>query len=189
MKDEMEFLRESNAIEGVYDGNSLMEAKEAWDYLMIEDVVTLDIILNAHMVLMKSQDIEDKYKGAFRDIDVWVAGGKGAMPAAIPMLLQWQFCFETMRVAPPPDWKQLHVIFEKIHPFVDGNGRIGRMLMNWTRVKRCNLPILVIEADKRQEYYEWFRLEENCAYCGAVLLPDAMSKEAYQRHYDGSCNV
>ena len=53
--------------------------------------------------------------------------------------------------------KTLHVKYEKIHPFVDGNGRTGRIFMNWWRIKN-NLPILVIHEGKEQmDYYKWFK--------------------------------
>ena len=48
-----------------------------------------------------------------------------------------------------------HVKFESIHPFVDGNGRTGRLLMNWIRIK-IGLPILVIKESEKFEYYKWF---------------------------------
>jgi len=51
--------------------------------------------------------------------------------------------------------KKLHVHYEAIHPFIDGNGRTGRMFMNYWRVK-VGLPILVIKELERHEYYEWF---------------------------------
>jgi len=51
--------------------------------------------------------------------------------------------------------KANHVFFEHVHPFVDGNGRIGRMLMNWERI-RAGLDILVIREDEKEKYYDWF---------------------------------
>jgi Fic family protein len=48
-----------------------------------------------------------------------------------------------------------HVKFEKIHPFEDGNGRIGRILLNWQRVK-AGLPILTIYEKDKHAYYKWF---------------------------------
>lgn len=51
---------------------------------------------------------------------------------------------------------QDHIAFENIHPFIDGNGRMGRILLNWQRVK-ADLPILIIRESERQEYYSWFR--------------------------------
>ncbi|MFH0837513.1 MAG: Fic family protein, partial [Candidatus Aenigmatarchaeota archaeon] len=47
----------------------------------------------------------------------------------------------------------LHIKFEKIHPFRDGNGRVGRLIMNFVLLKN-RYPLLDIKADKRITYYK-----------------------------------
>ena len=53
--------------------------------------------------------------------------------------------------------KRWHIQFEHIHPFEDGNGRTGRILMN-LQLRKRGLPIMVIHEGKEQsEYYKWFK--------------------------------
>lgn len=150
-----EFLKESNAIEGVHGKGALDDALEAWDFVMSKNTITLDTIKETHRLLMRHQPLAKKYIGEFRDCNIWIGGKLGMLPIIIRPTLQWEFCFETMRVY--PNWKALHIKYEKIHPFADGNGRTGRIFMNWTRLKRCDLPILTIhEGEEQMNYYKWF---------------------------------
>lgn len=49
-----------------------------------------------------------------------------------------------------------HIELEKIHPFEDGNGRTGRLLINYELLKN-NLPPVVISKDDRVKYFEFLR--------------------------------
>lgn len=48
-----------------------------------------------------------------------------------------------------------HAKFENIHPFADGNGRVGRLAMNYLLVLHGHPPIIIHEED-RKEYYNAF---------------------------------
>ena len=54
---------------------------------------------------------------------------------------------------------KFHIEFERIHPFEDGNGRTGRMLINYELIKN-NLAPIVIEKEDRIKYFEFLRNQD-----------------------------
>lgn len=162
---ELEFLKQSNAIESVYDYDSLKQAVIAWEYLKNEQDLTTSVILKTHKILMLHQPLRPNERGYFRTEQVWVSGREGLSWQKIEdAIAHWcmnvqdlirngqgesQIFLERMT-------KEHHVVYEKIHPFIDGNGRTGRMFLNWERLK-LGLPILVIKESEKQNYYQWFK--------------------------------
>jgi len=51
---------------------------------------------------------------------------------------------------------RLHLVFEHTHPFVDGNGRIGRVINNYLLIREGFVPINIKFIDKKK-YYEAFK--------------------------------
>jgi len=159
-KKELKFLKESNAIEREYSEIALNDSIKAWEYAknFIPSGRKIDIpmILTVHQFLMSRLD--SRIAGKIRECDVWVGNRKCLAPEEIRLSLQDWCLPETC----PDDANEEtieadHVWFEKIHPFEDGNGRTGRILMNIQRLK-LGLPILIIhEGKEQQEYYKWFR--------------------------------
>ena len=148
----IDFLKESNLIESVNDEDSLQQAIYAWNYLCEQKELTLGVVLKLHKILMLHQPLMPDERGYFRTVPVYI-GGHEAM--------QHEFIRENLTILledmnyVPKDWKNHHIVYEAIHPFVDGNGRTGRMFMNWERMK-AGLKIKVIKYKDRWSYYEWF---------------------------------
>ena len=153
MKDLDLFLQESNNIEDVWDDQSFKQAKKAWNYLIKQDKLTPENICRMQGILSKYL-LEEKYSGKFRDCAVWIGGREGRPWYAIPSLIE-NWCKKANESKNEEDIQMDHILYERIHPFLDTNGRSGRILLNWQRVKN-NLPILVIYNDKKWDYYKWF---------------------------------
>jgi Fic family protein len=154
-----EFLRESNAIEGVYDTHSLKVAQSAWGYLFSQGELNDMVVKKTHYKLMTGH-LPRNERGYYRLQPVWIGGKEAPDFGLIPnAMLEW-FKNATTSVEVPGvkgiHIKLDHIQFERIHPFIDGNGRMGRILLNWQRVK-AGLPILVIKESEKAKYYKWFK--------------------------------
>lgn len=148
-----EFLKQSNYIEGEYSDIAFLDALMAWDYLIKQDELNKDNILETHRILMER--LNPRIAGKFRTVNVRVGNRICPSWTSIRNLMNgWK---ETAQKEPETEneIKLQHIWFEKIHPFEDGNGRIGRIILNWQRV-RAGLPILIIKESERYKYYKWF---------------------------------
>jgi Fic family protein len=102
--------------------------------------ITLDAILGAHRTLMADDPSESAYAGKVRDMQNWIGGSdyspRGAVyvppPAdTVPAYLDDLLAFTARDDLHPVAQAALaHAQFESIHPFTDGNGRIGRALLS-----------------------------------------------------------
>lgn len=162
-----EFLRESNAIEGVYDEQSYEDAVWAWGFLNKQgkDGLNPYLVMQVHDILMKNPGAWDDpkllpyYRGVFRDCPIYIGGKQGMQHTLIPQKIEdWCEDMNAPHLGGNMAFTKLfHVAYERIHPFADGNGRTGRMFMNWWRL-RNNLPLLIIhEGEEQMEYYKWFK--------------------------------
>lgn len=120
--------------------------------------LNIDMILLLHKMLLSN--IRDDVSGRFREKDEWVrvgdhiAADPQKVPAKILAMLMKYFLNDNENII-----KRIalfHLTFEHIHPFVDGNGRIGRVLNNYLLIKGGYVPINIKFID-RKLYYNAFK--------------------------------
>lgn len=151
-KDILRFLIESNAIEGVYGARELPDTIEAWERATSYKRRGLDIykLCQIHGDLMYG--LRPDIAGDLRKVNLW-------SPKNTPDHTLVSGLLQELLNSPVPEneeeVRQWHIKFEKIHPFEDGNGRVGRILMNAQRLQ-IHLPVLIIYEAGKHEYYEWF---------------------------------
>lgn len=165
MENLQQFLYQSNLIENEPSPQALEDSQKAWEYIIQYPTLNIERLLHMHKILMNTRTtIEDEWKGKFRNDNVTIAGRLGAPPSLIePMidelLARMDVLVGNRNLEPKEIFEFLiikqHVRYEKVHPFFDGNGRTGRILLNYQRVK-MGLPILVIPNSNKYQYYEWF---------------------------------
>jgi Fic family protein len=100
----------------------------------------LSAILDAHLTLMRDDPVEQQYAGRLRDVQNWIGGSdhspRGAIyvpppPDEVARAMEDLIDFASRGDLPVLAQAAIaHAQFESIHPFTDGNGRIGRALIN-----------------------------------------------------------
>ena len=121
-----------------------------------------------HYLVLK--DIRDSDAGKYRTVPVEISGSeyKPPGPDAVPAEMQG-FC-RWLSEASIPDGKwstddailvaaAAHTWFVTIHPFVDGNGRVGRLLLNLI-LMRYGYPIAIITKADRSRYYDSLEISQ-----------------------------
>jgi Fic family protein len=116
----------------------------------------LEDLLTAHKVLMRGIL---KNAGTFRTVQVGVAEHIAPPPSVVPKLMQELFTWlKDSDEHPLIKSSVFHYEFEFIHPFADGNGRLGRLwqsliLCEWKKVFN-SVPTESIVRDYQEEYYQ-----------------------------------
>ena len=113
-------------------------------------------IKNIHAIVLKGIDNENA--GRYRTENVIISGASHIPPDAIivPESMEkliyrydeWKEKYHPIIVA-----ALLHAEFVKIHPFIDGNGRTARLLMNF-EVMKNGYPPIIIKNEERHKYYD-----------------------------------
>jgi Fic family protein len=116
-----------------------------------------ELILFVHRTLLNQ--INDEVAGRFRAKDEYVRVGTHIAPGPqhLPALMADILAEYHGGEGHPLDRILLfHLAFEHIHPFVDGNGRVGRALLNF-QLKSHGFPPIIVRNKEKRKYYESLR--------------------------------
>lgn len=150
-------LKETKVVlEGItIGGHSLVEYfeainhKEAIDY--VEAIVSNNEVLSEHVIKSIHQlvlkNIDQKNAGVYRKENVVISGANDTPPNHLLIEEQMNDLitnYSGFEGHPVERAARLHVDFVKIHPFVDGNGRTARLLMNLDLMKSGLQPVVIM---------------------------------------------
>ena len=123
-----------------------------------EQELTLEVILSLHKMLISN--IRDDVAGRFRADDEYVRVGNHIAPHPKEVAGRLEKMLAGYNAASHENIikriAKLHLTFEHTHPFVDGNGRIGRVINNYLLIREGFVPINIKFID-RKKYYDAFK--------------------------------
>lgn len=155
------------ALEGITIGGKLLrEHFEAINHkdaiLFIEELAKKDEFLSEHTIKqihsLILKNIDDTNKGAYRNTNVIISGAMHKPAQSIELascmenfIKEYKINKKNLHPIVFASW--VHIEFVGIHPFIDGNGRTSRLLMNLELIK-AGYPPVVINVENRLEYYK-----------------------------------
>lgn len=157
------------------DINEILNYRKAINFVL-EQMKTmplcLRVIKGAHKILLDSVRGQNRAPGEFRKIPNWI-GPEGCsieeatyVPISADKLLdgmgKWEIYLQSDSKSKLIQMAILHAEFEALHPFLDGNGRLGRMLIPlfFTNIGLIQSPMFYISAyfeANKDQYYERLR--------------------------------
>src|SRR3989304_7008302 len=142
----------------IFEAKNLAQVVSYIDKRAKERELILEVILLLHKMLISN--IRDDIAGRFRSDNEYVRVGNHIAPnpkeitdRLEKMLAEYNATIHEniiKRIA------KLHLTFEYVHPFIDGNGRIGRAVNNYLLIREGFVPINIKFID-RKKYYEAFK--------------------------------
>ena len=151
-------IRRHISLREVFEAKNLAQVYEYIKKTAPQQPLTIDILLLLHKMLLTN--IRDEVAGRFRKEGEMVRVGNhiGLPSEFIDTRIQELLTRYNSEMNIPFIHRiaQLHTEFESIHPFIDGNGRIGRVLNNYLLIREGFPPIIVRNKEK-ETYYSALR--------------------------------
>ncbi len=180
---EMEVARDVSVRE-VFEAKNLARVTEYIRKKSQEAEINKEIILFLHQMLIGG--IDDSIAGRFRKTGEYVRVGTHVAPAPEHVermieaaLLEYTGDLGSFLV---DKIAKFHLEFETVHPFCDGNGRIGRVLINY-QLQRLGFPGIIIRDKEKKDYYSTFAeyREKKTAKKMEKILALALTESLHKR--------
>ena len=143
----------NNNLNGFLFMLNLLEKEEAFTENKLKDL---------HEIIMKDLGIG----GLYRNVDISVKGSNHTPPSHIKVYDRMKKYFDTINNPTDNVEEQIafsHLQLMKIHPFLDGNGRCARIVLNYQLLKN-NLNPIILDYSKKDDYFtclEEFKVNKN----------------------------
>lgn len=119
-----------------------------------------NILLGRNLQLTKPEDVQKEMSNLIE----WYRENKDKM---YPLELAFKF----------------HHKFEKIHPFADGNGRVGRMLLNHILIKNGYYPVIIRKTERRS-YLKALEVADSGKYFSLMRFALDKAKNTYRKFFE-----
>ena len=153
-----QMLSRNVSVREVFEAKNLARVTEYKRNKVKDSELNNDLILLFHQMLMGG--IDDAIAGRFRRRGEYVRVGAHIAPAPEQVermmgniLVEYSSDLDSYFL---DKMARFHLDFEVIHPFCDGNGRIGRVLINYQLLK-LGLPRVIIRDSEKKTYYRAFK--------------------------------
>ena len=172
------------SIRELFEAKNLAKVTEYLIPRTQQDINEKAILLLHNMLL---GNIDDRIAGRFRQRNEYVRVGMHVAPAPEHVEILIKTLLEDYASSHEryflDNVARFHLEFERIHPFVDGNGRIGRILINWQLAKLGYPPIIIRNKGKHSDYYPVFSRYTDKGDIGpmSALLAAALRESLHKR--------
>jgi Fic family protein len=139
---------------------SIAHSKVFFDVIQEKRELSLNMLMEWHKMLFS--ETKPDIAGSLREYSVKVGDYRAPDWQDIKKLMKEYFDWYIINKKIPSIElaARMHYRFEKIHPFGDGNGRIGRLIITYI-LARAKYPIVIIDYKKRKSYYHALERDED----------------------------
>jgi Fic family protein len=142
----------------IFETKNLARVVSYIDTRAKEQELTLEVILSLHKMLISN--IRDDIAGRFRKDGEWVRVANHIAPDPKEVVERLEKMLAGYNANSHENIIKrialLHLTFEHTHPFIDGNGRIGRVINNYLLIREGFVPVNIKFIDRKM-YYEAFK--------------------------------